>query len=46
MKAPVIMPESFSTATLFPEAAMRPSRLAEPLSCDPIDEKVSDYGVG
>jgi len=37
-----MMPDNFSTATLLPDAAMRPSRLAEPLSCVPMEEKVSD----
>lgn len=40
---PTIMPASFMTATLFPEAAMRPSLVAEPLSDVLMAEKVSDY---
>jgi hypothetical protein len=32
-------------ATLFPEAAMRPNRPADPLSCVDMDEKVSVYVV-
>lgn len=35
--------ESFSTAILFPLAAMRPSLVAEPLTEVVIEEKVSDY---
>src|SRR4051812_30527196 len=41
MKAPMMMADNFNTATLLPDAAIRPSRLAEPLSCVPIEEKVS-----
>lgn len=37
------MAESFRMATLFPDAAMRPNRPADPLSCDDMDEKVSVY---
>ena len=39
---PMIMAESFSTAILFPLAAMRPSLVAEPLIEVVIEEKVSD----
>lgn len=35
------MPESLRMATLLPDAAMRPRRLAEPFSCVPIEENVS-----
>lgn len=36
------MADSFMMATLFPDAAMRVILLAEPLSCEPMEEKVSD----
>ena len=36
------MADSFMMATLFPDAAMRVNLPADPLSCEPIDEKVSD----
>jgi hypothetical protein len=39
----IMIPDSLNIATLFPAAAMRPSRPAEPLRDVLIDEKVSDY---
>jgi hypothetical protein len=36
------IPESFKIATLFPEAAMRVKRPAEPFICVVIEENVSD----
>lgn len=42
-KAPTRMPESFRMATLFPDAAIRPNRPADPFSCDDMEENVSDY---
>lgn len=36
-----MIPDSLSIATLFPDAAMRPNRLAEPLSCADMEENVS-----
>ena len=36
------IPDSFSIATLFPEAAMRPSRPAEPFRDVDMEENVSD----
>jgi hypothetical protein len=39
----IMIPASLNIATLFPAAAIRPNRPAEPLSDVPIDEKVSDY---
>lgn len=41
----MMMPESFRMATLFPAAAMRPSRPAEPFSCVDMEENVSDCCV-
>lgn len=38
---PIMIPASLSTATLFPLAAMRVRRLAEPLSEVPREEKDS-----
>jgi hypothetical protein len=40
---PMIMPDNLKIATLFPLAAMRPSRPAEPLRLVLMEEKVSDY---
>lgn len=37
-------PASFRIATLFPDAAMRPRRPADPLSCVPMEENVSVCG--
>lgn len=37
------MPESFRTATLFPDAAIRVNRPAEPFIWVVMEEKVSDY---
>lgn len=39
----MMMADNLRMATLLPEAAMRVSRPAEPLSCVVIEEKVSDY---
>jgi hypothetical protein len=39
----MIMPESLRIATLFPAAAIRPSRPADPFKVTLIEEKVSDY---
>lgn len=39
---PMMMPASLKTATLFPEAAMRVKRPAEPLSWLDMEENVSD----
>jgi hypothetical protein len=39
----MIIPESFNIATLFPDAAIRPNRLADPFKDVLIEEKVSDY---
>src|SRR3569833_13305 len=41
----MMMPDSLRMATLFPDAAMRVSRPADPLSCVDMDEKVSDYRI-
>lgn len=38
----MIMADSFNIATLFPDAAIRVSRPAEPFICVPMVEKVSD----
>tara|TARA_R110002003_G_scaffold131_4_gene12319 strand:- start:2568 stop:2777 length:210 start_codon:yes stop_codon:yes gene_type:complete len=38
----IIIPASLNIATLFPDAAMRVSRVALPLSVVPNEEKVSD----
>jgi hypothetical protein len=43
MKQAMIMPASFSTATLFPDAAMRVNLPAEPLSDVDMVENVSVY---
>jgi hypothetical protein len=40
---PVMMPANLNIATLFPAAAIRPNRPADPLRDVPIEEKVSDY---
>jgi hypothetical protein len=40
---PIIMPANLKAATLLPDAAMRPSLCADPLSVVPIEENVSDY---
>ena len=40
---PMIIPASLNTATLFPDAAMRPRRPAEPLRDVLKFEKVSDW---
>jgi hypothetical protein len=40
---PIMIPASLSIATLFPAAAIRPNRPAEPLRDVLIEEKVSDY---
>lgn len=39
------IPESFNMATLFPEAAMRVRRPAEPFICVVIEENVSDCEI-
>lgn len=39
---PMRMADSFRTATLFPEAAILPRRVAEPLRVVVMEEKVSD----
>ncbi|KAG7138520.1 hypothetical protein HYQ46_008315 [Verticillium longisporum] len=41
-----MMPDSFRMATLFPEAAMRPMREADPLRDVDMEENVSDYVNG
>jgi hypothetical protein len=40
---PMIIPDSFSIATLFPLAAILPNRLADPFKLVLIEENVSDY---
>lgn len=40
---PTRMPDSFRTATLFPDAAMRVRRPAEPLMDVDMEENVSDW---
>lgn len=40
---PIMIPASLKIATLFPAAAIRPNRPAEPFRDVLIDEKVSDY---
>lgn len=42
MNAAMRIPDSLSIATLLPEAAIRPSRLADPFICVVMDENVSD----
>jgi hypothetical protein len=42
---PIIMPASLRMATLFPDAAILPSRPADPFKEVPMEEKVSDYGM-
>ena len=39
----MMIPDSLNIATLFPAAAIRPNRPAEPLRVVLIEEKVSDY---
>ena len=39
----MMMAASFSIATLFPDAAILVNRVAEPLTCEAMDVKVSDY---
>ena len=39
---PISIADNFNTATLFPEAAILPSRVAEPFRDVVIEEKVSD----
>ena len=41
----MMMPDSFRTATLFPDAAIRVKRLAEPFICVVMEENVSDYMI-
>jgi hypothetical protein len=40
---PIIMPASLRMATLFPDAAILPSRPADPFKEPLIEEKVSDW---
>jgi hypothetical protein len=42
--AAMIIPESLRMATLFPDCAMRPRRLAEPFRVVLKEENVSDWG--
>lgn len=41
--APIIIPESFNIATLLPDAAILPSRPADPFKDVLIEENVSDW---
>ena len=41
--SPMMIPASFRIATLFPDAAILVSRVAEPFICAVMEENVSDY---